>query len=90
MWKVSGRVQGVFFRKYTQLKAQELGLGGWCRNTSDGLSVEGELRGPERAVKEMLQWIENEGSPKSFPENLESSIFSPIKQEMMGNFEVRH
>ena len=71
MWKVSGRVQGVFFRKYTKLKADELGLSGWCRNTSDGLCVEGQVGGPEMAVRKMLHWIGHEGSPKSKPEHLE-------------------
>lgn len=40
-FEVTGRVQGVFFRKYTKNKAEELGLTGWCRNTPHG-SVEGE------------------------------------------------
>lgn len=30
--KVHGKVQGVFFRKYTQRKAMELGLVGWVKN----------------------------------------------------------
>mmetsp|Transcript_8123 Transcript_8123/g.18287 ORF Transcript_8123/g.18287 Transcript_8123/m.18287 type:complete len:119 (-) Transcript_8123:191-547(-) len=40
-FEVSGRVQGVFFRKHTKAKAEELGLTGWCRNTPHG-TVEGE------------------------------------------------
>jgi hypothetical protein len=30
-FKVSCKVQGVIFRKYTKAKADELGLTGWCR-----------------------------------------------------------
>ena len=33
---VSGRVQGVFFRDFTQRQAAKLGLSGWVRNTDDG------------------------------------------------------
>jgi acylphosphatase len=33
---VSGRVQGVFFRDFTQRQAIKLGLSGWVRNTNDG------------------------------------------------------
>ncbi|KAK1741150.1 hypothetical protein QTG54_008402, partial [Skeletonema marinoi] len=33
---------GVFFRKYTKAKAEELGLTGWCRNTPRG-TVQGEF-----------------------------------------------
>lgn len=41
-FEVFGRVQGVFFRKYTKEKAEELGLTGWCRNTHRG-TVKGEF-----------------------------------------------
>ena len=34
---------GVFFRKYTQKKAQELGLVGWVMNTDKG-TVKGEAQ----------------------------------------------
>ena len=30
---VQGRVQGVFFRKFTQQEARSLGLRGWVKNT---------------------------------------------------------
>ena len=32
-YEVFGRVQGVFFRKFTHEKAQSLGLRGWVKNT---------------------------------------------------------
>ncbi len=34
--KVTGRVQGVFFRASTKEKAEELGINGWVRNEPDG------------------------------------------------------
>ena len=33
---VTGRVQGVWYRKFTQEKAYELGIKGWVKNTPDG------------------------------------------------------
>ena len=33
---VSGRVQGVFFRASTTVRARELGLSGYARNLADG------------------------------------------------------
>ncbi len=33
---VSGRVQGVFFRRFTQHEASMLSLTGWVRNSADG------------------------------------------------------
>ena len=49
-FRVTGRVQGVFFRAWTQRVAQELGLAGTVRNLKDG-SVEAHVWGPASAVK---------------------------------------
>ncbi|XP_051941263.1 acylphosphatase-1 [Hippocampus zosterae] len=63
-YEVFGRVQGVFFRKYTQAQAKKLGLVGWVQNTGAG-TVQGQLQGPRKKVKEMQQWLKSTGSPKS-------------------------
>jgi acylphosphatase len=60
---VHGRVQGVFFRDYTQQKAFQLGLGGWVRNLPDG-TVETVFEGKKEKVEEMLSWL-HRGSPLS-------------------------
>ena len=52
---VSGRVQGVNFRWYTQRKAQELELTGWVRNVWDG-RVEAMFEGEEKAVQRAVDW----------------------------------
>ena len=51
---VSGRVQGVFFRAWTQETAAELGLSGWVKNRSDGgveILAEGERKQLDRLVQ---------------------------------------
>ncbi|XP_077412626.1 acylphosphatase-1 [Vanacampus margaritifer] len=63
-YEVFGRVQGVFFRKYTQAQAKKLGLVGWVQNTAVG-TVQGQLLGPRKKVTEMQQWLKSTGSPKS-------------------------
>lgn len=55
---VSGNVQGVFFRDSTRQKAEELGLTGWVKNTSDG-RVEAVFEGPTDEVRQMVDWCEN-------------------------------
>jgi acylphosphatase len=52
--RVTGRVQGVFFRAWTRQQAIELGVNGWVRNCSDG-SVEAHLEGDEAAIKALVQ-----------------------------------
>ena len=52
---ISGHVQGVSFRWYTQRKAVELGLTGWVCNLWDG-RVEAIIEGKEDAVQQMVSW----------------------------------
>ncbi|XP_055989759.1 acylphosphatase-1 isoform X1 [Sorex fumeus] len=63
-YEVFGKVQGVFFRKYTQAESKKLGLVGWVQNTEQG-TVQGQLQGPISKVRHMQQWLEKKGSPKS-------------------------
>jgi acylphosphatase len=52
---ISGRVQGVNFRYYTQRKAQQWRLTGWVRNLWDG-RVEAVFEGSEEAVHKAVSW----------------------------------
>ncbi len=53
--KVHGIVQGVFFRKFTQRKANELGVKGWVRNSNDG-SVEMEAEASPETLISFINW----------------------------------
>ncbi|HEU4475535.1 MAG TPA: acylphosphatase [Methyloceanibacter sp.] len=52
--RIEGRVQGVYYRAWTNDTALALGLDGWVQNASDG-SVEAVFSGPQAAVEEMLK-----------------------------------
>lgn len=52
--RITGRVQGVSFRVWTQREAKRLGLNGWVRNERDG-SVSTLISGSEEAVASMLE-----------------------------------
>jgi acylphosphatase len=50
---ITGRVQGVGYRAWTERHALRRGLAGWVRNRSDG-SVEAVFSGDPQAVDDML------------------------------------
>lgn len=75
-FEVFGRVQGVFFRKYTKQQADQLSLTGWCQNTRDD-TVKGEIEGAEENVNKMKFWLEKTGSPQS---KITKSVFSASKK----------
>ncbi|QDH78920.1 acylphosphatase [Echinicola soli] len=62
-YKILGEVQGVFFRKSTQEKAQGLGVKGWVKNESDG-SVLTVIQGSEEQIRLMEEWLAK-GPPKA-------------------------
>ena len=71
-FEITGIVQGVFFRKFTNAKAQELKLSGWVRNTDKG-TVEGEAEGSTRAIELFKRWLKDTGSPKS---RIDAAVFT--------------
>jgi acylphosphatase len=60
---VRGRVQGVFFRAFTQSHARQLGISGYVRNLPDG-SVEVRAEG-EKSQLELLESYLRMGPPAS-------------------------
>ena len=83
--RITGRVQGVFFRAWTRDKAQSLHVNGWVRNCSDG-SVEAQLEGDEEAVAELIDLM-REGPPGAGVESVE---VDEDDAEGWGSFDVRH
>ena len=55
-FKVSGIVQGVFFRQSTRERAELLGITGWVRNLPNG-SVEGQATGEEAILETLREWL---------------------------------
>jgi acylphosphatase len=83
--RVTGRVQGVFFRAWARDEAQTVGVSGWIRNCSDG-SVEAQLEGEQDAVEELIDLI-REGPPGAEVDRVE---VEEADREGLSGFEVRH
>jgi acylphosphatase len=66
---VTGIVQGVNFRRYTQTNARQLGVCGWVRNLPTG-AVEGCFEGEAAAVNALLTWCRT-GPPAGRVDTLE-------------------
>lgn len=65
---VSGKVQGVWYRKYTQDKAVELNLTGYVKNLPDD-TVNIVATGTAEQLQELVTWCWT-GSPKSKVSNV--------------------
>jgi acylphosphatase len=83
--RVTGLVQGVFFRAWTQQQASELGVVGWVLNASDG-SVEGHLEGDKTAVRQLVDLL-HQGPPSAQVSRVDVEATEP---EGADRFEVRH
>jgi acylphosphatase len=57
-FRVTGRVQGVFFRDSTRRTATALGLTGYARNEVDG-SVEVLACGADDALDRLADWLQS-------------------------------
>jgi len=84
--KISGRVQGVWFRASTRDEAVLLGLTGWVRNLPDG-RVEAVFEGPEETLQQMLAWC-RQGPPSARVDAVETE-WSPGKGEFT-DFSIRY
>jgi acylphosphatase len=76
-FRVTGRVQGVFFRVFTRGTAEGLGLTGWVLNASDG-SVEGEAFGESEVLDRFVQRL-REGTQHSRVDEVQQVERTPSK-----------
>lgn len=68
-WRISGRVQGVFFRESTRRQAEPLDLTGYAINRSDG-TVEVAAQGSVSALDALERWL-GDGPPAARVDQVE-------------------
>ena len=76
---IEGRVQGVGFRHFTKINAEEIGIQGWVKNLPDG-RVEAVFEGPVDHLREMIDLCE-QGPGASRVDNIDFEI-----EEASGEF----
>jgi acylphosphatase len=81
---ISGRVQGVCYRAFTQNQAIKLGLGGWVKNMHDG-RVEAVLEGQRELIEQAILACKS-GPSGSRVSDIEITWGSPQGEE---GFEIR-
>eukprot|EP00252_Welwitschia_mirabilis_P022101 TRINITY_DN587_c0_g1_i2.p1 TRINITY_DN587_c0_g1~~TRINITY_DN587_c0_g1_i2.p1 ORF type:complete len:127 (+),score=7.35 TRINITY_DN587_c0_g1_i2:206-586(+) len=82
--RIKGVVQGVFYRKWTEENAKELGIKGWVRNRRDG-SVEALFAGDPHSVDNMIERC-HRGPPAAVVTGLE---VNPSEESPGHTFELK-
>ena len=85
--RISGRVQGVYYRGATKDEAHRLGVSGWVRNLPDG-SVEALLEGPPDAVRALVAWC-RVGPPGAVVTDVQESC-EPAAGDQLRGFRIVH
>ncbi len=75
-FRITGRVQGVFFRATTKEQADALLLRGWVRNSGDG-GVEVYAEGSREAIDTLARWL-HRGPAAARVENVETTDVNPL------------
>ena len=83
--RITGRVQGVFFRAWTRQQAEQLDVHGWIRNCPDG-SVEAHLEGQQGSIDQLIQLLRRGPSGA----RVEDVDITDAKVENADWFAVRH
>ncbi len=82
---VSGRVQGVYFRMFTQKKARHLDIKGCVRNLADG-RVEIIAEADKSRIEELIKWC-HKGPVTARVDHVE--VIELEVDEPLTSFEIR-
>ena len=78
-YRISGRVQGVGFRFFTEAAARREGVRGWARNAPDGaveILAEGDAEAIERFERSIRQ-----GPPSARVEDVQVDLVAPTGRD---------
>lgn len=81
--RVTGKVQGVFYRASTQEKSKELNVTGWCKNLDNG-DVQIHAEGKQVDLQALLLWCKL-GPPKAV---VDSVNYTEVQLEHYSEFTI--
>ena len=87
-YRVSGKVQGVYFRHSTRFEAKRLGLRGMVRNLSDG-SVDVLAQGAPAAVEALRVWLHQGPALARVDKVSEIALGEAAELQIPQDFEIR-
>lgn len=82
---IKGRVQGVWFRKYTCDKARKLGISGFVRNQPNG-DVYVEAEAEQETLDKLIAWCHS-GSPLA---SVKEVVWQEDELKNFIGFEIEH
>ncbi|MRJ02731.1 MAG: acylphosphatase [Epsilonproteobacteria bacterium] len=82
--RVVGRVQGVWFRKFTERLANRLGINGYVRNLPDGSVEVGATWSDEEQFRKFMEGL-REGPPLARVDGIE---MEEIEERFSGGFRI--
>jgi acylphosphatase len=85
--RITGNVQGVWFRGWTVKTARGFGLTGWVRNRRDG-AVEARIHGPRSAVEATVV-ASREGPPAARVAEVAVDETHATGEDLAGGFTQR-
>ncbi|PTL39343.1 acylphosphatase [Alkalicoccus saliphilus] len=83
---VTGRVQGVGFRYFTQMEAKKRKLTGWVRNETDG-NVRLEVQGNEDSLDSFIQSLKEAQYPAKVEDVIAVTVDTEEKEK---KFSILH
>ncbi len=84
--RFTGKVQGVFFRDFTQRSAKALGVTGWVMNMPDG-SVQAVFQGRRERIEELIHRLRTQ-HPSARVDNVEVNWSE--EGEEFSDFQIRY
>ncbi|KAJ9600997.1 hypothetical protein L9F63_000835 [Diploptera punctata] len=87
-FEVFGQVQGCYFTKYCRDMCQQLGIGGWVKNSKTGTIV-GKMQGERAKIQQMVDWLSKTGSPGCKIDHCDFGNWEYLARQEFRGFSIR-